>query len=52
MKMNKQIAFLQLHIRYEVEEQEKEIAKYERMNKQMDFLQLHIRYENERKKKK
>jgi hypothetical protein len=30
MKMNKQIPFLQLHIEYEVEEQEKAIGKCEK----------------------
>ena len=36
---------LKLHMRYENEGEENEIAEWEKKNKQLDCLKLHMRYE-------
>ena len=51
-EMNKQIDWQQLHIRYEVEGKEKEIAEWEKTDKQIDWHCFHIRYEVEGKENK
>ncbi len=49
--MNQQLNCLKLHIRYENEGEEKEIAEQKKTNKAMDCLKLHMRYENEGEEK-
>ena len=42
---------LKLHMRYENEGEENEIAEWEKKNKQLDCLKLHMWYENEEEEK-